>query len=289
MTQTPTEILEAASVDPEARAAARERIQNLELPEPYPPREKSERKGIDILIIPDSHSTPGVPNHRYEIAGRLAADQGVDVVLELGDWHEMGSLSSYDQGKQQFEGRRYWQDIDVGLDARLRFRRELAGHEPRLIACMGNHEQRLQTFLSSEPRFDDILSMDDYRHADLGWESIPYLETVEVAGILASHFFVSGVRSMPVGGLHQAANCIAKTMRSTIMGHTHTYDYAVRSDPTGRKLHGLVAGCWFEHRQEWAGPANALYDRALTILRNAHDGEYDLEVWGLERVKQVYG
>jgi predicted phosphodiesterase len=286
--KTPTEILEAAAVDPEARAAARERIQKLEMPEPYPPQEKTEREGIDILVIPDSHATPGVPNHRYEWAGRLAADQGVDCVIELGDWHEMGALSGFDQGKRDFEGRRYWEDIDVGLDARLRFRRELAGHEPRLIACMGNHEYRTARFLESEPRFEGILGMEDFRHEELGWESIPFLESVAVAGITVSHYHVSGVRSQPVGGIHQAANMLSKIMRSAIMGHTHTYDFATRSTP-GQRLQGLVAGCWFEHRMEWAGPANDFYHPALTILRSAHDGRYDLEVWSLERVKQVYG
>ena len=92
----PADILAAASVDPEARAAARERIQKLEVPAPYPAVERP-TLGIDILVVPDSHATPGVPNHRYEWLGRLANDQGVDVVVDIGDWFDMNSLNAYDK------------------------------------------------------------------------------------------------------------------------------------------------------------------------------------------------
>ena len=37
-----------------------------------------------------------------------------DVVVCLGDWFDMASLSSHDKGKKSFEGRRYKQDVAVG-------------------------------------------------------------------------------------------------------------------------------------------------------------------------------
>jgi predicted phosphodiesterase len=287
--RTAAEELRNASMDGAEREAAREKVQRLETPDPYPPIDHPPEQGIDILVIPDSHATPGVPNHRYEWAGRLAADQGIDCVVELGDWHDMASLSQWDQGKKVFEGRRYWEDIDIGLDARLRFARELAGHSPRLIACVGNHEDRISRFIESEPRFEGIIGLEDLRHDELGWESIPFTKPVDVSGVLFNHYHVSGVMSRPVGGIHQASNVISKTLRSSVMGHTHVWDAAVRSDSTGHRLHGLVAGCYFEHYMDWAGPANALYHRCLTILRNCQDGEYDLEVWGMDRIKATYG
>jgi predicted phosphodiesterase len=286
----PADILAAASVDPEARAAARERIQKLEVPAPYPAVERPTLGGQCVLVVPDSHATPGIPNHRYEWLGRLANDQGVDVVVDIGDWFDVNSLNAYDKpGSRSFEGRRYWEDVDIGLDARLRFRRELAGHEPRLIACLGNHESRITRFLEEEPRFEDIIGLDDLRAEELGWQQVPFLEPIEVAGTWFAHYFISGVMSRPVGGVHQAANIIAKQLSSCVMGHTHTLDMAVRSDAAGRHLHGLVVGCFFEHNMDWAGPANALYNRGVAILRNARGGEFDLEWWGLDRIKSRYG
>jgi hypothetical protein len=285
----PADILAAASVDPEARAAARERIQKLEVPAPYPAVERPTLGGQCVLVVPDSHATPGIPNHRYEWLGRLANDQGVDVVVDIGDWFDMNSLNAYDKpGSRSFEGRRYWEDIDIGLDARLRFRRELAGHEPRLIACLGNHEARITRFVEEEPRFEDIIGLDDLRAEELGWEQIPFLSPVEVAGTFFAHYFTSGVMSRPVGGIHQAAAIVAKQLASGVMGHTHTMDYAVRTDAAGRHLHGLVVGCYFEHHMDWAGPANALYNRGVAILRNAQISEFDLEWWSMERIKARY-
>jgi len=286
----PADILAEASVDPEARAAARERIQKLEVPDAYPPIERPTLDGIDILVVPDSHAMPGIPNHRYEWLGRLANDQGVDVVVDIGDWFDMNSLNAYDKpGSRSFEGRRYWEDVDIGLDARLRFRRELAGHEPRLIACLGNHEARISRFLEEEPRFEDIIGLGDLRAEELGWEQVPFLEPIEVAGTWFSHYFISGVMSRPVGGVHQAANIIAKQLSSCVMGHTHVLDFAIRGTRGGFML-GLVVGCFFEHYMDWAGPqANALYNRGVAILRNAQGGEFDLEWWSMDRIKARYG
>ena len=291
---TPADKLREASVrlDPSLRDAARQRIHDLEIPKPYPKPKKKypPADGLKILVVPDSHAMPGVPNHRYEWLGRMAADQGVDVVVDIGDWFDMESLNAYDKpGSRSFEGRSYWEDIDIGLDARLRFRRELGGHEPRLVACLGNHEARISRFIEEEPRFEGIVGLEDLRAADLGWEQIPFREPIEIAGTFYCHFHISGVMSRPVGGVHQAANMIAKQLSSCVMGHTHILDYAVRADASGRHLNGLVVGCYFENDHEWAGPANRVYNRGLVLLNNCKDGGFDMEWWGMERVRARYG
>ena len=47
----------------------------------------------------------------------LIFEEKPDVVVCLGDWFDMASLSSHDKGKKSFEGRRYKQDVAVGVDA----------------------------------------------------------------------------------------------------------------------------------------------------------------------------
>jgi hypothetical protein len=71
----------------------------------------------DHLVIPDPHATPGVSNDRFEWAGRLVVDRQPSTIVCLGDLWDMASLSSYDKGKKSFEGRKYVNDIKVGVDA----------------------------------------------------------------------------------------------------------------------------------------------------------------------------
>lgn len=53
-----------------------------------------------ILIIGDSHSKPSVSNRRFDWLGKLIADEKPQLVVDLGDFGDMESLSSYDKGKK---------------------------------------------------------------------------------------------------------------------------------------------------------------------------------------------
>ena len=270
---------------------------DLVTPEPYP-REDHAADGIDILVIPDSHANPGCDNRRYEWLGRFAADHRPAVILDIGDHFDMHSLNSFDsKGSKAFQGASYWADIDAGIDARLRFqgqidaynrtRRKDDRYHPRKVFCWGNHEYRQTKFLNDEPRFDGILGPQDFQSEALGWEEYPFLEPVEIAGITFAHYHVSGVRSMPVSGIHQAASLVQKQLKSCVMGHTHTADFSIRGGPD--HVFGLVVGVYTEERFDYAGPANDLWWRGVCLLRNAREGRYDLEMWSIDRIKARYG
>ena len=63
-----------------------------------------------LLIIPDAHAEPNYDNDRFTWLGSLIFEKKPDVVVCLGDWFDMASLSSHDKGKKSFEGRRYKQE-----------------------------------------------------------------------------------------------------------------------------------------------------------------------------------
>src|SRR5260221_12872069 len=69
------------------------------------------------LILPDCQVKDGVPLEQLTWAGRYIVDKKPDVVVQIGDFADMESLSSYDQGKKSFEGRRYKNDIAVAHKA----------------------------------------------------------------------------------------------------------------------------------------------------------------------------
>ena len=81
-----------------------------------PPKQttKSNRKHC---IIPDVQARPGVPLDHLKYAGEYIAEKRPDVIICIGDFADMPSLSSYDKGKVAAENKRYKYDLDASHKA----------------------------------------------------------------------------------------------------------------------------------------------------------------------------
>ena len=276
-------------------------VHELIPPKPYPRQKKKQKLGATILVIPDAHSKPQFPNHRFEWLGRLVTDILPDYIVDIGDWFDMHSLNNHSRGAS-FHGASYWEDISAGIDARLRFaaqiddynrgKRSKTKYKPELIFCHGNHENRIARFIAEEePRLEGIISTDDFRSVEFGWEEIPFLETKNILGCNFSHYFTSGVMSRPISGMHQASSMISKRLGTCIQGHTHTFDHSIKTSGEGKHIHGVVVGCFLEkeQREDWAGPANDMWRKGVVVLRNVDGfGDFDLEWIGIDRIKHLY-
>jgi len=216
----------------------------------------------------------------------------------MGDWHAMESLCSYDRGKGDFGSRRYRDDVDVGLEAREAFRRGLKRwnrnrrlrHQthPRLVALLGNHEDRVNRALADEPQLEGAIGLHDLEHEN--WEQIPYLQPIGIDGVWYSHYFVSGVRGWAIGGEHPAYSLLVKKSQTCVQAHSHLFDYCERNQADGRRIQAVVAGCYFEHDEDYAGQqVNLMWARGLTILRRVVDGSFDIEWRSLDAIREVYG
>ena len=96
----------------------------------------------DILVIGDAHVKPGISQERFDWLGKLLHDIRPDIVVDMGDWSDMESLSSYDKGKKGFQDRSYRRDVDSALEAYDRVIRPLQKakkKQPKFIALTGNH------------------------------------------------------------------------------------------------------------------------------------------------------
>jgi hypothetical protein len=267
---------------------------------PLPPAEKPELAGKTILVVPDPHAEQGVPNHRFEWLGRMVCDIQPDVVLDVGDWWSMTSLNAYDKkGSKSFEGRRYWQDIDVGVDAMERFQAQLDAHnrgrrkasryKPRLIRCLGNHEHRINRLVEEEPCFEEVISTDDLLSSQFGWEEYPFLEVALISDVAFSHYFVSGNMGRAIGGEHTGTMLLKKQFYSCIQGHSHLFDYAERSNAAKRRIIAISCGCFFEHPMAYNPiPVDRMLRRGILVLRNVAFGEFDFEWVSMNRVKARY-
>ena len=148
-----------------------------------------------ILVLPDAQVKPGVPTEHLEWAGRYAAEKKPEVIVCIGDWWDMPSLSSYDKGRRSFEGRRFKEDIKAGREAMELFIGPIREEQkflsdnhkkrwnPRLIFTLGNHEERIERATQIQPEFDGLISYDDLGLKEMGWEVHPFLEVVIVEGV----------------------------------------------------------------------------------------------------------
>lgn len=249
---------------------------------------------IDILVVGDSHAKPGVSNRRFDWLGRYIAATKPSVVVDIGDSYDMESLSSYDKGKKSFEGRRYKKDIEAGQDAFNRVA-HFAGKaakrfKPRYIRLCGNHEARCDRVSEENPEFTGIITSKDCVYA--GWEAYDFLHPVVVNGVSFSHYFASGRMGAAISGEYQAGTIIRKKFKSCVMGHSHIFDYCIRTAVDGTRIQGLVAGCYMDPKQyeDYAGPeANAMWWKGLVRLKNVADGAYALEQIPIETLEREYG
>lgn len=248
------------------------------------------------LVIPDAHAHPDFHNKRFTWLGKLVADIKPDTVIMIGDWADMPSLCTYDYGTKGYEGRRYLKDIEAAIDAQEKFFKPIRAKKkklPRFIMLEGNHEHRIERAISTDAaRLEGIISLDDLQYKDYGWEFVPYYGSTpgvaEVDGVAYAHYFTSGIMGRPIGGVHPAYQLIHKQYQSCTQGHTHTTDYCVRTNATGRDLHGLVCGVYQDYIADFAGEANMMWWRGVIVKRDVTLGTYDPEWIGLDRIKREY-
>ncbi len=69
------------------------------------------------LVIPDCQVKPGQSVKYLENIGRYIVEKLPEVIVCIGDFADMPSLSSYDQGKKAGEGARYENDINAAREA----------------------------------------------------------------------------------------------------------------------------------------------------------------------------
>lgn len=244
------------------------------------------------LIIPDSHSTPGFSNRRYEWIGHLINDIKPDIVIDIGDWWDLPSLNSYDKSaKKAYEGRQYSKDIDVGIDAQDRLLTTVRKQKrklPKFIRVLGNHEHRITRAIESDPVLEGTIGLNDLQSKEYGWEEYPFLKSVEVDGVNYSHYYPTGISGRPVSGDNTAGMLLSKRFKSSTQGHSHLFDYAVRTDANGNKLMDLTVGCYLEQNLEWADSTAPLWWKGVCVCNNVENGSYDLQQISLEALKKEY-
>lgn len=252
-----------------------------------------------ILVIGDSHATPEVANDRFSWLANFILERQPDYIVDVGDSADMASLSRFDVGTVQAEGKRYADDLECYHDAQRRIfgpiheynnkhtRWKKRRYQPRFIKTRGNHENRITRAANEDPKYFGHISVEDLREREFGWDVYDFLVPVEVEGICFKHYFTSGTMGRPIGGENHAASLVKKNYMSSVCGHSHTRDFWETTDAMGRKRFGLVAGCYFGHDNYYSHD-NARYWRGLVYLHDVVDGQAEPEFLAYHYIEREF-
>lgn len=240
------------------------------------------------LVIPDTQAKQNVPTVHLEWIGQYIVDKQPDVIVHLGDHADMPSLSSWDVGKRDFEGRRYTADIEAANAAFDVLCAPMAKHNAHMIAIkgkqyrperhllLGNHEHRIDRATNDDAKLTGLISTDDLNYRAHGWTVHPFLLPVFIDGVGYCHYFSNPMTGKPLAG---AAATRLKTIGHTFtMGHQQTLDYALRFVGSGngaRSHHGLVAGACYLHDEDYKGYQGNAHWRGVIVKHQVADGAYD--------------
>lgn len=227
------------------------------------------------FIIPDRQAKPGVPLHHNRWLGRAIADYAPDVLIDLGDNADFPSISTHSQpGSADKEGQRLLADIEAAQEADALLFEAMGDFRPkRMIRLRGNHENRLERYLSANPVLQGIIGLHLLR--DDAWEIVPFENgspgVIVVDGISYAHYFANPNTGKPIGG--SAAYKLNAIGTPFVQGHVQGYDIGTRQYATGRVIRGIVAGSCYLHDEPYKGQANT-HDRCAVVLNEVNNGRF---------------
>lgn len=240
------------------------------------------------FIIPDCQVEPGTPTVHLEWIGQYIVDQYAGTpltVINLGDFWNMGSLSTYDKkGGRLMEGRRVIADIiagNRGMDllrgAHTAYNQTKAKNrqwEPDWHLLLGNHEDRITRAVESDAQLEGLLSLEMLNAKAWGWKVHDFKDVVTLDGVAYSHYFYNQNTGRPLGGSN-AETRLRTIGHSFTMGHQQGLLYGVRTLANGQMQHALVAGSCYLHSEEYRGAqANGEW-RGVIVCNQVEKGSYD--------------
>lgn len=250
---------------------------------------------IKHFVIPDVQSKHDIDFSYLTSTGKYIVAKKPDVIICIGDFADMESLSTYDVGLKSFEGRAYKKDIWAARDAMdalltplYHYNKQaiLNGtpeYKPRMVLTLGNHENRIDRAINADRKLEGLISVDDLPYQD--WEVIPFLEVIVIDGIAYSHYFTSGVMGRPVT---TAQAILTKKHMSCFAGHQQGRQIAYGRRADGKEMTAIIAGSYYEHEEAYLGAQGNLHWRGLYVLHNVHDGAFDEMAVPLSYIKENY-
>ena len=245
------------------------------------------------MMIPDCQVKKGVPLNHLNALGNYIVAKQPDVLVNIGDFADMKSLSSYDKaGSKNSENGRVRDDFDAAIEAMEVFmapiyaynkgKHKKKQYNPRMEFCLGNHEDRITRAIEDNPRhFEGIISLDHLQYESFGWNVNPFLDVITIGGVNFSHYFINpkSLKKNVLGGTCESK--LTNLGGSFAMGHQQTLQIGMIPKLTDngkfKMIQGLVAGAFYQHDEGYMGPqGNPSHWRGAVMMNDVRDGMYDI-------------
>jgi hypothetical protein len=244
-------------------------------------------ENISHLIIPDCHVISKENLNRFTALGNLIADLKPSKVICLGDFADMQSLNSH----EEFQNCYYKDDIDAAIKAQELLLAPLKARKkklPKFFMLEGNHEYRIKRWIKDYSVLEGKISPSDLQYKEHKWEYIEYdgyePGILQLDGIAYSHYFTHNNSSNAISGKYHSSNLIQKLHKSATAGHSHLFSYSTEVTAEHKRLHGLVAGCYFPGFKNYAGQGNKQFRKGVIFKQFLNHGDYDLTWISMERI-----
>lgn len=245
------------------------------------------------IVIPDGQVKPGVRLNHWAALGRYIDEWRPSVIVCLGDFYDMPSLSKYEEDLTILGQRRIERDIEIGDRAWNDFTKPWLGkanYNPRLVYTLGNHEQRYDRLMAEQPNLRGAIREPWGLAKSQGWRVVPYLQPIVIDGVAYCHLFVKGANGRVTNqkfGMPNARTQVLREMRSATAGHKPGLD--VHIQPVGvSAMRGIIAGSFYQHDEEFMTPQGTTYWRGILVKHGVKHGNYDLMEVGLPYLLRKY-
>jgi hypothetical protein len=250
-----------------------------------------------ILVIPDCQVKEGVPLDHLTWAGKAICDYRPDVVVNIGDFADMPSLSTHDiKGSKYFEGLRY--NIDVATTKKamamlLKPLRDLQEkqkedkhrvYKPRMVLTMGNHENRIGRAVNNNPMLEGLISTKDLGYEE-DWETHNFLHPVFINGVGFNHYWPVGAMGRPAAS---PSAIISKLHMSCVAGHQQGRSVAYGKRADGQSICAIIAGSFYQHDEDYMDQLSNKHWRGLVVMNEVFDGHFDEMFLSMEYLKGKY-
>jgi len=241
---------------------------------------------LKIGIISDTQVRPGVPTDHFTHIGNFFSEKRPDVIIHGGDHFDMPSLSDYDKGKLDGEGKRYVDDIAAGRAALARLVapiRRYRRYRPRMVMLGDNHASgRIERFVQNNPNMLGKVSLSDLGVERYGFEQTEFLKPLFIEGVGFSHYVISGSMGRPcssAAAIMRRMNCSMVTFhQQKIDMYWHPYTQQI----------AMICGISYTHAEKYLGHQGNVVKPGIWMLHEVKDGRYDPMFVSLNFLQREY-
>lgn len=157
---------------------------------------------------------------------------------------------------------------------------------PRLVFCIGNHEQRIMRHVNANPELRGTLGYHCFNLEAHGWEVHDFLHPVTIDDLSYQHYIPNPNTGRPWGGMAEPR--LSKIGYSFVSGHEQGKKSGERYLQNKRTQRALIVGSYYLHDESYKGPQGNYHWRGLCMLHEVGKGDFDLMEVRMRYIREAY-